>query len=60
MRWTRRGDFLMEIWKLGLERVSHKLYHESGLLGVSGISSDPRELLEVEAGEPRAAMALAF
>ncbi|WP_262377536.1 hypothetical protein [Pseudomonas veronii] len=50
----------MEIWKLGLERVSHKLYHESGLLGVSRISSGPRELLEVEAGEPRATMALAF
>ncbi|MNY06093.1 putative propionate kinase [compost metagenome] len=52
--------FLMEIWKLSLERVSHILYHESGLLGVSGISSDPRELLKVEATEPRAAMALAL
>ncbi len=52
--------FLMEIWKLSLERVSHILYHESGLLGVSGISSDPRELLKVEAIEPRAAMALAL
>lgn len=52
--------FLMEIWKLSLERVSHILYHESGLLGVSGISSDPRKLLEVEADEPRAAMALAL
>lgn len=52
--------FLMEIWKLSLERVSHILYHESGLLGVSGISSDPRELLKVEDTEPRAAMALAL
>lgn len=52
--------FLMEIWKLNLEQVSHVLYHESGLLGVSGISSDPRVLLEVEAAEPRAAMALAL
>nr|WP_315416507.1 acetate/propionate family kinase [uncultured Pseudomonas sp.] len=52
--------FLIEIWKLSLEKVSHILYHESGLLGVSGISSDPRELLEVEADEPRAAMALAL
>ncbi|MHC8286992.1 acetate/propionate family kinase [Pseudomonas sp. XS1P51] len=52
--------FLMKIWKLSLERVSHILYHESGLLGVSGISSDPRVLLEVEAAEPRAAMALAL
>ncbi|MEX5686170.1 MULTISPECIES: acetate/propionate family kinase [Pseudomonas] len=52
--------FLMEIWKLSLERVSHILYHESGLLGVSGISSDPRQLLKVETTEPRAAMALAL
>jgi len=52
--------FLMEIWKLSLEQVSHILYHESGLLGVSGISSDPRALLKVEADEPRAAMALAL
>lgn len=52
--------FLMEIWKLSLERVSHILYHESGLLGISGISSDPRELLKVETTEPRAAMALAL
>jgi acetate kinase len=52
--------FLMEIWKLSLEKVSHILYHESGLLGVSGISSDPRELLEVEIDEPRAAIALAL
>jgi acetate kinase len=52
--------FLMEIWKLSLEKVSHILYHESGLLGVSGISSDPRALLAVEADEPRAAMALAL
>ena len=52
--------FLMEIWKLSLERVSHILYHESGLLGVSGISSDPRELLKLETTEPRAAMALAL
>lgn len=37
--------FLMQIKKLSLERVSEMLYHESGLLGVSGISSDPRELL---------------
>ncbi|WP_426138985.1 acetate/propionate family kinase [Pseudomonas sp. DWP3-1-2] len=52
--------FLMEIWKLSLEKVSHILYHESGLLGISGISSDPRALLAVEADEPRAAMALAL
>jgi acetate kinase len=52
--------FLMEIKKLSLERVSHILYHESGLLGVSGISSDPRDLLAKESTEPRAVAALAL
>ena len=50
--------YLMEIEHLTLEQVGHVLYHESGLLGVSGISSDPRVLLEREATEPRAALAL--
>lgn len=65
MMGTRSGSldpgaviFLMDIWKLSLEKVSHILYHESGLLGVSGISSDPRELLQ--STEPRAATALAL
>lgn len=65
MMGTRSGSldpgaviFLMEIWKLSLEKVSHILYHESGLLGVSGISSDPRDLLQ--SADPRAAMALAL
>jgi acetate kinase len=34
--------------------------HDSGLLGVSGISSDVRDLLEQEAGDVRAAEALAL
>ena len=38
--------YLMEIRKLSLERVARMLYHESGLLGVSGVSSDPRVLLQ--------------
>jgi len=56
--------YLMEIEKLTLEQVGHVLYHESGLLGVSGVSGDTRELLnrEQEAGETgdriRAALAL--
>jgi len=40
--------YLMEIRKLSLEQVARVLYHESGLLGVSGISSDPRVLLQHE------------
>ncbi|KZC16317.1 acetate kinase [Rhodanobacter sp. FW510-R12] len=51
--------YLMEIGKLSLERVGRMLYHESGLLGVSGVSSDPRELLPREDEEPvREALAL--
>ena len=30
------------------ERIGHALYHESGLLGVSGLSSEPRVLLAHE------------
>ncbi len=50
--------YLMEIEKLSLEEVSHILYCESGLKGVSGVSPDPRELLPREADEPRARLAL--
>ncbi|WP_280191917.1 acetate/propionate family kinase [Delftia sp. PS-11] len=42
--------YLMEIEKLSLEQVGHILYHESGLLGVSGTSSEPRVLLPLEPG----------
>ncbi len=65
MMGTRTGSldpgavlYLMEIEKLTLEQVGHVLYRDSGLLGVSGISSDPRELLAREAEAPRAALAL--
>jgi acetate kinase len=51
--------YLMEIRKLSLACVGRMLYHESGLLGVSGVSADPRELLPREAEEPvREALAL--
>lgn len=43
--------YLMEIEKLSLERVAQLLYHESGLLGVSGTSSEPRVLLRLEDGD---------
>ncbi|MDE2401822.1 MAG: acetate/propionate family kinase [Burkholderiales bacterium] len=52
--------YLMEIEKLTLDQVGHLLYHESGLLGVSGVSSDPRKLLEQEAGNERVQAALAL
>ena len=50
--------YLMEIEKLSLAEVGHLLYHQSGLLGVSGVSSDPRALLPREADNPRVKIAL--
>ncbi|GAA5235624.1 acetate/propionate family kinase [Verticiella sediminum] len=41
--------YLMEIEKLSLEDVAHVLYHESGLLGMSGVSADVSQLLSLEA-----------
>jgi acetate kinase len=50
---------LMQIRKLSLEDVGRMLYHDSGLLGVSGISPDIRVLLARE-NEASAAEALAL
>lgn len=65
MMGTRSGSldpgaviYLMEIEKLDLKEVAHMLYHDSGLLGVSGVSSDPRLLLPVEQENPRVRLAL--
>lgn len=56
--------YLMEIEKLSLEEVGQILYHRSGLLGVSGISSEPRVIVrhENDPGETgqRARLALAL
>lgn len=52
--------YLMEIEKLTLEQVARLLYRESGLLGVSGISADPRVLLQREADDEPARDALAL
>jgi acetate kinase len=51
---------LMEVEKLTLERVGQILYHESGLLGVSGVSADPRALLPLEADNAQVREALAL
>ena len=56
--------YLMEIEKLTPQEVAQMLYHDSGLLGVSGLSADPRVLLEAEGRDDavgeraRAALAL--
>ncbi len=56
--------YLMEIEKRTLEEVGQILYHQSGLLGVSGISAEPRVIVQHEndSGETgeRARLALAL
>src|SRR5690606_17814183 len=56
--------YLMVIEKLSLEDVAQTLYHGSGLLGLSGISPEPRVLVrhESDPGESgeRARLALAL
>jgi acetate kinase len=44
---------------LSVDQLDHALNHESGLLGVSGVSSDMREVLDAEdRGESRARLAI--
>jgi acetate kinase len=43
---------------LDVRRLTNLLYRESGLLGVSGVSASPKDLLEVEHTNPRAHAAL--
>lgn len=52
--------YLMKVDKLTPERLGDVLYNESGLLGVSCVSSDPRALLPLEAGDERVQDALAL
>ena len=58
MMGTRTGSldpgavlYLMEIEKLTLAEVGQMLYHRSGLLGVSGLSSEPRVIVRHESDE---------
>jgi acetate kinase len=48
--------FLMDEMKLGPREIERLIYNESGLLGMSGVSSDVRDLLA--SGDPAAALAL--
>ncbi|MBX3726065.1 MAG: acetate/propionate family kinase [Xanthomonadales bacterium] len=52
--------YLMQIEGLDLAQVGDLLYNRSGLLGVSGRSADPRDLLAVEATDEDARLALAL
>lgn len=65
MMGTRSGDvdpslgaFLGRQAQLSSEDVEQLLNTRSGLLGVSGVSHDMRRLLEVEAEQPRARLAI--
>jgi acetate kinase len=65
MMGTRTGSLdpgvllhLMEADGLDAPGLARLLYRESGLLGVSGRSASPKDLLEAEGDDPRAKMAL--
>jgi acetate kinase len=51
---------LMQSDGLGVEQITALLYHESGLLGVSGLSPSPKVLLDAEQTHARASAALAL
>lgn len=51
--------YLARTENMSVERFQHMVNAESGLLGISEISSDLRDLLEVEKKDPRAADAVA-
>ena len=64
---TRTGDldpglvyYLARTERMTAARFQQMVNHESGLLGVSGTSSDLRDLLAHEAGDARAAEAVAL
>ena len=64
---TRTGDldpglvyYLARTERMTAAQFQQMVNHESGLLGVSGISSDLRDLLAQEAGDVRAAEAVAL
>lgn len=48
--------YLLETTRLEVAELERLLYHESGLLGLSGISSDMRDLLESDAPQARLAV----
>jgi acetate kinase len=51
---------LIEVEGFDAQRLARLLYHESGLLGVSGLSASPQLLLAAEATNARARAALAL
>ena len=67
MMGTRSGDLdpgvlvhLLEAQNTSPAALNRLVNHEAGLLGVSGLSADMRDLLAKEANDPRAADAIAL
>ena len=67
MMGTRSGSIdagvllhLLQIEKMGVEQLARLLYRESGLLGVSGASASPKQLLAIEDSDEDARAALAL
>jgi len=52
--------YLLDIEKRSVQEVAHMLYYQSGLLGISGLSSDVQVLLREESHHSGAAEALAL
>src|SRR6266481_5215768 len=50
--------YLLRHKRLDVDELDHALNYESGLLGVSGVSSDMREVLSELAGNPNARLAV--
>lgn len=62
---TRSGDidpgilyYLSKSRNISIDELQRTLNHESGMLGISGVSGDVRQLLECEHSNPHAALAL--
>lgn len=53
------AGYLAQMENMDLQAFHHMIHFESGLLGLSGTSSDMQELLDSEQGDPRAAEAIA-
>ncbi|WNL44153.1 acetate/propionate family kinase [Dyella sp. BiH032] len=52
--------YLLESEKLSAHELGQLLYHRAGLLGLSGVSADLRELLPRETADERVALAIAL
>lgn len=52
--------YLLDHQSFSVRQLEHLLYHESGLLGLSGVSSDMRRLLEQESQDSQVAAAIEY